>query len=98
MSETKNNKEVYDQAAVTIEEDTKTSLQVEPSETTTQQNEEISSEKPGLWNVAKKICLCATIVFLLLRVIQSLFTFTLKMLEITTSLELSSLRGRVQIY
>jgi len=71
MSETKNNKEVYDQAAVTIEEDTKTSLQVEPSETTTQQNEEISSEKPGLWNVAKKICLCATIVFLLFAIIST---------------------------
>ena len=69
MSDIKNNKEVYDQA-VTIEEDT--SKQEPVNTETTQRNDEISSEKPGFWNVAKKICLGATIVFLLLRVIQSL--------------------------
>ena len=64
MSETKN-KEVYDQA-VPIE------VPEEPSNKTEVTNtgpptEEISTEKLSIWNVAKKICLGATIVFLLLR-------------------------------
>ena len=63
MSETKN-KEVYDQA-VPIE------VPEEPSNKTEVTNtgpptEEISTEKLSIWNVAKKICLGATIVFLLL--------------------------------
>ena len=60
MSEIKNTKEVYQEQAVPIEEPT-----VDQTPT-----EGISTEKPGFWNVAKKICLGATIVFLLLRVIQ----------------------------
>jgi len=68
MSDIKNNKEVYDQA-VTIEEDT--SKQEPVNTETTQRNDEISSEKPGFWNVAKKICLGATIVFLLFAIIST---------------------------
>ena len=63
MSETKN-KEVYQNQAVPIEVPEE---KQEVTNTEQQPTEEILTEKPSFWNVAKKICLGATIVFLLLR-------------------------------
>ena len=64
MSETKN-KEVYDQAVpIEVPEEANNKTEVT---NTGQPTEEISTEKLSIWNVAKKICLGATIVFLLLR-------------------------------
>lgn len=67
MSETKN-KEVYQNQAVPIEVPEE---KQEETNTEQQPTEEILTEKPSFWNVAKKICLGATIVFLLFAIIST---------------------------
>jgi len=70
MSETKN-KEVYNNQAVPIDVPEEPSNKTEVTNTEQQPNEEILTEKPSFWNVAKKICLGATIVFLLFAIIST---------------------------
>jgi len=68
MSETKN-KEVYDQAVpIEVPEEPNNKTEVT---NTGQPTEEILTEKLSIWNVAKKICLGATIVFLLFAIIST---------------------------